>query len=428
LWKPPDRCVSIHESGPRTEDAVIKQELEALRIDRSERRPRGARLGLWTGVAVIALGITGGLLWWALGAERAVPVKVATAVERSGGSGASTVLNASGYVTARRRATVSSKITGKLTEVNIEEGDRVEAGDVLARLDDSHYRAALQLARSQLDAAQRAIHETRARLDLAEITLKRTERLVREEVSGEADLDAARAEAEALRARLSLDRERVHVAEREVALRETQLTDTVIEAPFAGVVVSKDAQEGEMISPISAGGGFTRTGICTVVDMGSLEIEVDVNEAYIARVHPDQRVEAVLDAYPGWKIPAQVITPVPTADRQKATVLVRIGFEQLDPRILPDMGIKVAFLEDEQVRSPDEVRRVLTVPRAALRADAGRDVVFVVKSDRVERRAVTVGGAPDGETVEVVAGLGPGEQVVTDGPADLADGDRVKVQ
>jgi RND family efflux transporter MFP subunit len=374
------------------------------------------------------LGAIGGALWWGLGAERSVAVKVATVVERSGNPGASTVLNASGYVTARRRATISSKITGKLTEVNIEEGDRVEVGEVLARLDDSQYRAALRLAQSQLDAAQRAGQETRARLDLAEITLQRTERLVREEVSGEADLDAARAEAEALRARLALDQEQARVAEREVALRKTQLADTIIAAPFSGVVVSKDAQEGEMISPVSAGGGFTRTGVCTLVDMGSLEIEVDVNEAYIARVHAGQAVEAVLDAYPGWKIPARVITPVPTADRQKATVLVRIGFEQLDPRILPDMGIKVAFLEEEPAGSGDEPRRVLTIPRAALRADAGRDVVYVVTNDRVERRAVTVGGAPDGETVEIAAGLRPGEQVVIEGPAELTDGDRVKLQ
>ena len=374
------------------------------------------------------LAIAGGALWWGLGGKRPVPVQVATVVERSGNPGASTVLNASGYVTARRRATISSKITGKLTEVNIEEGDRVEAGEVLARLDDSQYRAALNLSRSQHDVAQRATQETHARLDLAEITLQRTEHLVREEVSGEADLDAARAEAEALRARLALDRERVRVADQEVALRKTQLADTVIAAPFSGVVVSKDAQEGEMISPVSAGGGFTRTGVCTLVDMSSLEIEVDVNEAYIARVHADQAVEAVLDAYPGWKIPAQVITAVPTADRQKATVLVRIGFEQLDPRILPDMGIKVAFLEDEQDRSGDEARRVLTVPRAALRADAGRDVVFVVTNDRVERRAVTVSGAPDGDTVDVAAGLRPGEQVVVEGPDELTDGDRVKLQ
>jgi RND family efflux transporter MFP subunit len=376
----------------------------------------------------IVLGVAGGALWWGLGGKRAAPVQVATVVERSGNPGPRTVLNASGYVTARRRATVSSKITGKLTEVNIEEGDRVEAGEVLARIDDAHYRAALELARSQLDAARRAIEETRARLELAEVTLRRTERLVREEVSGEADLDAARAEAEALRARLSLEREQVRVAEREVAVRETQLTDTVIEAPFSGVVVSKDAQEGEMISPVSAGGGFTRTGVCTLVDMGSLEIEVDVNEAYIARVHPEQAVEAVLDAYPDWEIPARVITPVPTADRQKATVLVRIGFEQLDPRILPDMGIKVAFLEDESSGSGDEPRRVLTVPRAALRADAGRDVVFVVANERAERRAVTVGGALDGETVEIAAGLRPGERVVVEGPSDLANGDRVKAR
>jgi RND family efflux transporter MFP subunit len=342
--------------------------------------------------------------------------------------GGATLLNASGYVTARRRATVSAKMTGELVEVRVEEGDEVSKGQLLARLDDSQLRAALELAESQLDASRRAVEETRARLDLAEITLERTGRLVSSGVSGKADLDAARAEAEALRARVALKEEQVRVAEREVHLRRTLTDDTLIRAPFSGVVISKDAQAGEMISPVSAGGGFTRTGICTLVDMNSLEIEVEVNENYISRVRPDQPVEAVLDAYHDWTIPARVITTIPAADRQKATVLVRIGFLELDPRILPDMGIKVAFLDEPEEDGQVANRTIVTVPRAAVRREEDRDVVYVVRGERVERRAVSLGGAPANDPVEIVSGLAAGEQVVTDGPPELADGDPVRVR
>ncbi len=202
----------------------------------------------------------------------------------------------------------------------------------------------------------------------------------------------------------------------------------MIRAPFSGVAISKDAQPGEMISPVSAGGGFTRTGICTIVDMASLEIEVDVNEAYIQRVQPGQRTMATLDAYPDWQIPSRVIMPVPTADRQKATVRVRIGFEALDPRILPDMGVKVAFLDKEgEAAAAERPKAALVVPRKALRKDGDRDVVFVVKDGLVERRAVGVGPTP-GEEAVVTSGLTSGEQVVVEGPADLADGAKVAVQ
>ena len=236
-------------------------------------------------------------------------------------------------------------------------------------------------------------------------------------------------------------RQQVEVAERQVQAQETDLNDMVVRAPFDGVAISKDAQPGEMISPVSAGGGFTRTGICTIVDMSSLEIEVDVSESYINRVKPDQPIEAILDAYPDWRIPAHVITTVPTADRQKATVRVRIGFdlstgsgspraesrsEQLDPRILPDMGIKVSFLSERQPATPAETAKPrLLVPKNAVRTDSGQSVVFVVKEDRVERRAVKVGAA-DGEQVEVISGLNSGERIVIDGHNGLADGSRVK--
>jgi RND family efflux transporter MFP subunit len=253
------------------------------------------------------------------------------------------VLEASGYVTARRRSTISSKVTGRIEEVLVEEGMRVEAGQPLARLDDAQAAALLALAEAQLGAARGAVEETRVRLAEAHLERERQASLVASGVAAPAALDAARAEADSLAARLALGGDEVAVAQRQVAVRRQDLRDTVIRAPFAGMVVSKDAQPGEMISPMSAGGGFTRTGICTLVDMASLEIEVDVNEAYIQRVRPGQRVAAVLDAYPELTLPAHVITTVPTADRQKATVKVRIGFDQLDERVLPEMGVKVTF-------------------------------------------------------------------------------------
>ena len=336
------------------------------------------------------------------------------------------MLNASGYVTARRQATVSAKVTGKIVEVLIEEGMRVKEGQVVARLDDATPQVNLALSKAQLAAARQALAETRVRLAEAKLTLQRTQGLAAEGVSSQAELDKAQAEVDSLEARLALGQEEAAVAERQVAVRQRELDDTIIRAPFAGVVVSKDAQPGEMVSPISAGGGFTRTGICTIVDMGSLEIEVDVNESYIARVKPAQRVEAVLDAYPDWRVPAHVITTIPSADRQKATVKVRIGFERLDPRLLPDMGVKVSFLDPEW-QATSALRPRLVVPRAAVRREGEEDVVYVVREGRVERRPVRLGAA-DGNRVDVLAGLAAGEPVVVEGPEKLADGNRVTVR
>jgi RND family efflux transporter MFP subunit len=301
---------------------------------------------------------------------------------------------------------------------------RVEEGQVLARLDDSLTSRQEQLARAEVRAARQTLNETEVRLAEAQLSAKRVAGLRAQGVTSQADLDAAQANVDSLNARLGLQREQVGVAERSLELSRQGQEDTVIRAPFAGVAISKDAQPGEMVSPISAGGGFTRTGISTIVDMSSLEIEVDVNEAYIARVRAGQAVTATLDAYPEWQIPARVITPIPAADRQKATVKVRIAFAELDPRILPDMGVKVAFL-GAAPEGASTARRALKVARAAVRQDAGQDVVLVVKEGRVERRAVKLGAAP-GDPVEVEAGLAVGERVVIEGPAELRDGDRVE--
>ena len=319
-------------------------------------------------------------------------------------------------------------MTGKVVQVFIEEGQAVRQGQVLARLDDSQARAELALAEAQVAAARKSAAQDQARLHEAELNLQRRQRLMQENVVGRAEVDTAQADVDSLKARIAYAQEQIAVAESQVRLRRTDLNDTVVRAPFSGIAISKDAQAGEMVSPVSAGGGFTRTGIGTIVDMSSLEIEVDVNESFINRVRPDQKVEAVLDAYPDWRIPAHVITTVPTADRQKATVRVRIAFEKMDPKILPDMGVKVSFLRDEEPgrRQPRRWRR-FSVPKSAVRTLDGRTVVFVMKQDRVERRAVRA-GLEEGDQVEVLSGVSAGEQVVVEGPADLKDGDRVKVQ
>jgi RND family efflux transporter MFP subunit len=403
----------------------LTDDLAALRIDHSARA-RTSRRGLWIALLLVALVVAAGWAWATRAA--AVPVKAGSVTAETGaGAAPGAVLNASGYVVARRRATVSSKVTGKVLGVFVEEGKAVHKGQVLAKLDDSQARAALAVALAQLETSRRGAAEDEARLREAELTLGRREQLVKEQVISRSELDAARAEVESLRARIAVAQQQIKVSESLVTQRQTDLVDMEVRAPFDGVAVSKDAQPGEMISPVSAGGGFTRSGIATIVDMSSLEIEVDVGESYINRVRPGQPVEAVLDAYPEWPIPAHVITTVPTADRQKATVRVRIGFEALDPRILPDMGVKVSFLNERRASGDAAPRARLVVPSSAVRTADGRSIVFVLRDERVERRAISV-GPPVGDRVEVLAGVNAGERIVIDGPPTLKDGDKVKVQ
>jgi len=403
----------------------LKEELAALRIEREPHRPGRGRLAGWVVVLAMAAGAAwAGWQWFTR--ERPLEVEVASVTERAAGAQAS-VLNASGYVTARRRATVSSKITGKVVEVNVDEGMAVREGQVLARLDDATARALLALAETQVGAARSALRESDVRLAEARLTLGRREQLRRDGIVTQADVDQAQAEVDSIEARIAAARQQVVVAESQVALQRTELDNTVIRAPFSGVAISKDAQPGEMVSPVSAGGGFTRTGICTIVDMSSLEIEVDVNESYINRVVPQQAVTAVLDAYPDFAIPARVITTVPTADRQKATVLVRIGFDALDPRILPDMGVKVTFLRASGEADALAARAVSLVPRSAVRVDTGQSYVFVVRQDAVERRAIQTAGT-DGERLEVTAGLTAGDRVVVAPPPTLVDGQSIVIK
>jgi RND family efflux transporter MFP subunit len=411
--------------------ADLKDDLAALRIERAPVHT-GSRWVSWLAAIVLLGAAAAAVVFWLM-REKPLEVQAAEAQVRSSSAagGGASVLNASGYVTARRRATVSSKVTGKVIEVNVEEGMEVREGQILARLDDAEMQAAMQLAQAQTESARRAVRESEVRLAEAKLTLQRRLQLVKDSLSTQAEVDQAQAEVDSVEARIQAARQQVQVAERQVALQQTSLDNMVIRAPFSGVALSKDAQPGEMVSPVSAGGGFTRTGISTIVDMKSLEIEVEVNEAYINRVTPKQRVVAVLDAYPDWEIPAHVITMVPTADRQKATVLVRVGFEALDPRILPDMGVKVRFLRDEGPQAPGAAaapaRATVLVPKTAIRTTGSDTAVFVVRGQVVEQRAIKIGGA-DGDRVEVMSGLQGGERVVTPVPETLKDGAAVSIK
>jgi RND family efflux transporter MFP subunit len=309
-----------------------------------------------------------------------------------------------------------------VVEILIEEGMEVEAGQVLARLDDANIRASFELAEAQLTSARASLKETEALLNEASANFERTESLVARGLASQVEMDRARALSGSLAAQLERKRADIEVANKGLEVWAQQIEDTIIRSPFAGVVVAKNAQPGEMISPISAGGGFTRTGIGTIVDMDSLEIEIDVNEAYINRVSAGQAVVATLDAYPEWKIPCHVIAIIPTADRQRATVEVRVGFDEPDSRVLPDMGVKVAFQDSEE--STPGVRRV-TIPEAALRRQDGRDVVYVVNEGVTERRAVAVADARGAEVL-LASGLSAGEIVVVSGPDDLAEGGKIR--
>ncbi len=398
--------------------------LDELRLDRGpEERPRV----LWRGVVAVLVLAAVVVVAWVLLRDRPIAVSTATVVEVERQGAEVAVLDASGYVVARRQATVSSKTTGRIVEVLVEEGMAVEDGQLLARLDDALPSRQVALSEAELTAAETEAKEAAVGLDRARRDVERAGRLREEGVGSVVALEEAETGVDALAARVETSRARVDVARRQLALRRQELEDTRIRAPFAGVAVSKDAQPGEMISPVSAGGGFTRTGVATIVDMASLEIEVDVNEAYIQRVEGEQRVVAVLDAYPDWRIPAHVITVVPAADRQKATFKVRIGIEELgDPRLLPDMGVKVSF-QAEAASVAGAGGRSLLVPESAVATRDGGSFVFVLRDGSVERRAVTRGGR-SGNRVEVVAGLRPGDEVVVTPPDSLADGAAVRVE
>ena len=420
-----------------------------LRIDREETASSGRPLKWFLAIAVVAgaaiasysLGLLDSIAPPAQAGPLAVETVLAQVESRS--APGDSVLDATGYVVARRQATVSSKVTAKVIDVLVEEGMVVERGQLLAVLDDSIPQARLRLAESQLDAAKAALAEWQVNLRQAQLDLGRTENLAERNLASQADLDRDSLSVEGLMARLSRTQRDIAVSERSLALQRQELTDMEIRAPFGGVVIAKAAQPGEMISPVSAGGGFTRTGICTIVDMDSLEVEVDVNEAYINRVYPDQPVTVALNAYPDDDFPASVIATIPAADRNKATVRVRIRFLERDARVLPDMGVRVAFLE--RTREPERTQEGrqekgetaaraeappgVLVPASAVSGADGAHFVWVVQNQTAERRDVVVGDSV-GSRVRIANGLASGERVVARLEAEqgvLADGVRVTV-
>ena len=400
--------------------------LEGLRIPRDEQ-PQESRLRryLWPSISTVVVVVVLALLALQFLPDSRAEVRVET-VRRSSGATVASVLDASGYVTARRAATVSSKRTGRIRSVLVEEGMTVEEGQVVAELDDAAEQAQLRLSEAQLASAESSLGETRAELHEARLAYGRLSELHGQGLASEAELDAARATRDRLSARLEANAASVTVAERAVAVQRQALSETIVRAPFAGVVIDKNAQPGEMISPVSAGGGFTRTGICTLVDMESLEIEVDVNEAYLQRVRPGGAVTARLDAYPDWRIPAEVIAIVPAANREKATVRVRVGILERDARILPDMGAKVSFIEAGQpVPQSTQTPSALTVAASAVLGEGDDSWVYIAEDDRAWRRDIVIGWR-DGGRVSVVSGLSAGDRVVVDPPAGLSDGAEIQ--
>ena len=404
-------------------------DLSSLKIHDSARTKSST--GKFFGIFAAAVGVLvlagGGVL--AL-RSRKPQVEVTTA-RAAGGIEQVTALNASGYITPRRRATVAAKITGRVTGVYFDEGNNVKEGQLLATLDDSDVQKSLTAAKADKESAAAQIADLQVQLRLAEIQLRRTQGLVDAKVQTQEALDNASASVDSLKAKIALNKQQVVAAEARIAEAQQAVDNCTIRAPFAGRIVSKDAQVGEMVSPVSAGGGFTRTGIATIVDMKSNEIEVDVNEAYISKVKEGQRVEARLDAYPDDKdkYAAHVRTVIPSADRQKATVKVRITINQLDDKVLPDMGVKVAFLEDEapkKKRADADVAKAI-IPLNAVRKDGESQYVLLVKNSAVERRGVTL-GASRGTDVDVIAGVNPGDTLVVKGPETLKDGQGVEIK
>ena len=407
--------------------------LNQLRIDRSAPPDSSARGKWWVlGFALLLLAVAAP--WYYLTRPTGVPIDTAVAQKATGEGAALTagmsLLDASGYIVARRRATVASKVTGKVVKVMLEEGQRVEAGEVIARLDDSTWRASLAQSFAQLAQAKAAVASAQTAFDDAKPIFQRAEKQKTAAVISAESFDESHAQFNAAHNALLVAQRGFEAAETGVDVAKRNLEDTVIRAPFAGVVTEKSAQPGEMVSPISAGGGFTRTGIGTIVDMDSLEVEVDVSENFINRVRPQQPVSIKLNAYPDWQIPGSVIAMIPTADRAKATVKVRIAIKQKDPRIIPEMGARVAFLGESNPGGAAEenaAARGVIIPRAAIFTSGDASVVYIVHGTTVQRRAVRL-GAKSGSGQLVIAGLDAGDTVALGDLNKLTDGARVQIQ
>ena len=410
--------------GTRVDNGDLLKELRIERAHRDDHDGGGGARWPWIvgGVVVVLLALAGGAAWWLLG-SRAVAVQTATAAAPSTASGSAAVLQATGYITARRQATVSAQIIGTLTEVLIEEGDHVTRGQILARLEDSSQKAYLHSAEASANAAVAQVGQIRAELDQAERDQSRQADLVARGLVSRQVAEQAKTQVETLRAQLNAQQAQVKAAQAQVGVAQVNYDYTIVRAPFDGVITEKAAQVGEIIAPSAAGGGFTRTGVGTIVDMDSLEVDVDVNEAYIGRVKPDMPAEAILDAYPDWRIPAHVIAIVPAADRGKATVKVRVALEKKDARIVPDMGVRVSFLESKSAPSASApVPKGALVPTSAIVQRGDRQVVFVVDDGVARQRAVTPAQGTWGDLSLIPDGIAVGATVVDKPPAALEDG------
>jgi RND family efflux transporter MFP subunit len=400
--------------------------LDQLKIDRTEPVHTRGWIG-WAGASVVILaGAVGAWAYLAADPLLTVAVAVAEPVSTEAAMQRGSMLDASGYVVARRQATVSSKITGKVVEVLIEEGQQVQRDEIVARLDDTNARAALAQASAQLEQVRANLNQAQVAFDNAQPIFERNREQFTREIISAQTFDTAKGNYDAARTGLDVAARAVDVAAATRALAQRNLDDTVVRAPFAGVVTVKAAQEGEMVSPVSAGGGFTRTGIGTIVDMESLEVEVDVSENFINRVRPGQDVTVRLNAYPDWEIPAKVIAIIPTADRAKATVRVRVGLGEKDERILPQMGVRVSFLNDSGGAAAPTQRAVL-VPANAVQAAGDTGVVFLIDADTLERRAVRLGAASAAGQI-VTSGLTPGARLAVGDIAQFSDGLRVRIE
>lgn len=411
---------------------IDPQLVNQLRIDNAQREDADAGVPkwVWALVAVLAVLLAAGGAWWWMG-HRPVPVQTVMATASNAGRAGSAVLQATGYVTAKRQATVATQITGTLTQVLIEEGDVVKPGQIMARLDDTALRASLNAAQAQTEVTAANVNQLQAQLAQVEADAKRTAELAAQGVVTKQVAEQSRTSVNTLKAQLEASRKQAEASKAQLAQAKVNFDFTVVRAPFGGVITAKAAQVGEIISPLSAGGGFTRTGVGTIVDMDSLEIEVDVNESYIAQVQPGMPVESVLQAYPEWRIPSHVIAVIPTADRGKATVKVRVGLDQKDARIVPNMGVRVAFLQkqDKAAVKPDAPKPpagVLLAPTAIVER-GGDKVVFLVQDGLAVQRSVTTAPqAIDGKTL-VTQGLKAGDSVIAAPPETLRDGMAVVV-
>ena len=402
--------------------------LKELRIEHHQREGHGGSIGSWLwiiGGIVLVLSAVG--VWRQFG-HRPIPVHTAQAVAAASDPSAGAVLQATGYVTARRQATVSAQITGTLTAVLIEEGDRVKQGQILAKLDDSQYKAALDTAAAQAKAAHALVNQYEAQLAQNQRDATRNESLAERGLISKQAAEQSRTLASSTRAQLVSQQRQASAADAQVTEAQVNFGYCLIRAPFDGVITTKDAQVGEVVSPFSAGGGFTRTGIGTIVDMDSLEVDVDVNEAYIGRVTPNMSAEAVLDAYPDWRIPAHVIAIVPAADRGKATVKVRVAMEKKDARIVPDMGVRVSFLEAAKPAVAEQAPKGVLVPAKAIVKRDGSDSVFIVTNGTAHRQTVQPATQAFGDMRLVPASVNAGDSVVVSPPDDLRDGSNVSVQ